>query len=117
MEQDTARYSRLGLLALVAALVVPGISAADLMSDAAKIGANAGAMKYCEENVASPDDQNKYRLLKVSAYREYDDLDDSDKVKALVARKAAEDGDYLGDPLDEERCDRLRKMLFLKYRD
>ena len=88
---------------------------ADVISEAAKIGANAGAMEYCEEQIASKDDRSKYKLLSISTYKEFDDLDSSDKTKALIYRKAAEDGDYLGDPLDEERCDSLRKMLYLKY--
>jgi len=88
---------------------------ADMISEAAKIGANAGAMDYCEKRIAKGDDKSKYKLLSLSTYKEFDDLDSSDKTKALVYKKAAEDGDYLGDPLDEGRCDSLRKMLFLKY--
>ena len=87
----------------------------DMISDAAKIGANAGAMEYCEKRIAKGDDKSKYKLLSVSTFKEFDGLDSSDRAKALVYKKAAEDGEYLGDPLDRDRCDSLRKMLFLKY--
>jgi len=88
---------------------------ADGLSEAAKIGANAGAMEYCERRIAKGDDKSKYKLLSISTYKEFDLLGSSDKTKALIYKKAAEDGDYLGDPLDGDRCDSLRKMLFLKY--
>ena len=87
------------------------------VSDAAKIGANAGAMSYCKDKFASGDDKSKYDLLKIKTFGVYDDLDSDSKAKALLMKKAAEDGDYLGDPLTRDRCDSLRKMLYLKYKD
>jgi hypothetical protein len=95
---------------------VAGTASADVISEAAKIGANAGAMNYCKDKIASDDDKSKYSLLSIKTMGEYKDLDSNDRVKALVYRKAAEDGDYLGDPLTEERCDSLRKTLFIKYK-
>jgi hypothetical protein len=92
-----------------------GTATAEVFSEAAKIGANAGAMKYCRDKVASKDDRGKYNLLAIQSAKEYDDLDRDDRLKALVYRKAAEDGDYLGDPLTEKRCDSIRKLLFIKY--
>ena len=92
-----------------------GTATADVFSEAAKIGANAGAMQYCRDKVASKDDRGKYNLLAIQSAKEYDDLDSGDRLKALVYRKAAEDGDYLGDPLTEKRCDSIRKLLFVKY--
>ncbi|AUW06511.1 hypothetical protein [Vibrio campbellii] len=85
------------------------------ITDASKIGANAGAMSYCYDHIASSKDKSKYRLLKLKTLEEYQDLDSSDRARALVMKKAAEDGDYLGDPLDKSRCNSLRKMLFVKY--
>ena len=96
-------------------LFVAGPSIGAGFSEAAKIGANSGAMSYCNDEIASDDDGSKYSLLSISAYKEYDDLASDDKLKALVYRKAAEDGDYLGDPLDEDRCDSIRKLLYLRY--
>lgn len=84
------------------------------ITDASKIGANAGAMSYCYDRVASKD-KSKYRLLKLKTLEEYQDLDSGDRARALVMKKAAEDGEYLGDPLDKSRCNSLRKMLFVKY--
>ncbi len=101
---------------LITSVSVASVANADLVSEAAKIGANAGAMDYCEKRVAKGDDKSKYKLLSISTYKEFDDLDSLYKAKALVYKKAAEDGDYLGDPLDRDRCESLRKMLFLKYR-
>jgi hypothetical protein len=44
----------------------------------------------------------------------YDDLNSEDRLKALVFRKSAEDGEYSGDPVTEDRCDSIRKLLFLR---
>ena len=85
------------------------------ITDASKIGANAGAMSYCYDHIASSKDKSKYRLLKLKTLEEYQDLDSGDRARALVMKKAAEDGEYLGDPLDKSRCNSLRKMLFVKY--
>jgi hypothetical protein len=97
------------------ALFAMGTVSADVFSEAAKIGANAGAMKYCKNKVAAGDDRGRYNLLAIEATKRYDKLDRNDKRRALVTRKAAEDGDYLGDPLTKQRCDSLRKVLFLEY--
>jgi hypothetical protein len=87
------------------------------VSDAAKIGANAGAMGYCKDKYGAGSDKSKYNLLKIKTLGVYDELDGDDKARALAMKKAAEDGDYLGDPLTKDRCDSLRKMLYLKYAD
>jgi len=110
-------FSKRGILstALLGATLLSSSVQADIVSEAAKIGANAGAMDYCEKRVAKGDDKSKYKLLSISTYKEFERLDSSDRTKALIYKKAAEDGDYLGDPLDSDRCDSLRKMLFLKY--
>jgi len=92
-----------------------GTATAEVFSEAAKIGANAGAMKYCKDKVASGDNRGKYNLLAIEAAKRYDDLDRDEKRRALVTRKAAEGGDYLGDPLTIKRCDSLRKVLFVEY--
>jgi hypothetical protein len=100
-----------GLLTIIAS---PG--GAEVFSDAAKLGANVGAMKYCTECCADEDDEKKYKLLRLKTLKAFDDLPEDDKAKALILRKKAEDdGDYLGKKLDKERCDSIRKMLYLKY--
>ena len=113
----------LKLRRILMASLITGISifvlvpaTADVFSEAAKIGANAGAMKYCKDKVASGDDRGKYNLLAIEAAKRYDDLDRGDKRRALVTRKAAEGGDYLGDPLTKQRCDSVRRLLFLEYK-
>lgn len=102
------------LIGTIAGLALNSANA-DIVSDAAKLGANTGAMKYCRDKIASDDDRGKYNLLVLKTTEEYGDLDSDEKLKALVFRRAAEDGDYLGDPLTEDRCDSIRKILFLKY--
>ena len=89
---------------------------ADVFSDAAELGANTGAMAYCGDKFADDDDDGRYKLLELKLLKEFGDLPDDQKAKALVLKKAAEDdGDYLGKKLDRDRCTSLRKMLYLKY--
>jgi hypothetical protein len=100
-----------GLLTIIAS---PG--GAEVFSEAAKLGANVGAMKYCADCCADEDDEKKYKLLRLKTLKEYGDLESDEKAKALILRKKAEDdGDYLGQKLDKDRCDSIRKMLYLKY--
>lgn len=112
-----AHFNAILFVSLTALLSVSADNASgDVFSEAAKIGANAGAMRYCRDKVASEADQSKYKLLVLKTAEKFDELDSSDKVKALAYRKAGEDGDYLGDRLTEARCDSLRKTLFIKYK-
>ncbi len=98
----------------ICALAVPAAHA-DAISDAAKLGATAGAMKYCRENFATDEDEGRYKLLAVAAGKELGDLSEG-KTKALLMKKAAEeDGEYLGKPLDQGRCESIRKILATKY--
>ena len=100
-----------GLVALIASS-----AGAEVFSDAAKLGANVGAMQYCADCCADDDDKKKYKLLRLKTLKEYGDLNSDEKAKALILRKKAEDdGDYLGKKLDKDRCDSIRKMLQLKY--
>ncbi|MCE2570262.1 hypothetical protein [Motilimonas eburnea] len=100
---------------LVLTTVIAGVSASCFaISDSAKLGANAGAMSYCSKHF--PDgNETTYKLLKLKTTKEFGDLDEGTKLKAMVYKKAAEDGDYLGDPLNKSRCNKLRKMLHVKY--
>ena len=95
-------------------LVVPSVYG-DLLSDAAELGANSGAMKYCRENFATEEDDGRYKLIALAAGKELEKLDGDAKAKALLVKKAAEDGDYLGKPLDVDRCASIRKLLAVKY--
>jgi len=60
------------------------------------------------------EDRNNYDLASTITTDAYGYLEGADKATAFTFRKAAENGDYLGDPLDKERCDSIRKMLYLK---
>jgi hypothetical protein len=88
---------------------------AELISDAGKLGANAGAMKYCRDNFKTEDDDGRYNILVIQTTKDFGDLTGEDKAKALITRKAAEDGDYLGKKLDKKRCASIRKILLLQY--
>ncbi len=86
------------------------------VSDASKLGANAGAMEYCRDNFMTDDDNGRYNLLVAATTKDFGNLaDGDDKAKALLMRKAAEDGDYLGSPLDAGRCESIRKLLLTQY--
>jgi hypothetical protein len=103
-----AGFSSIGLIAVDVS--------ADVFSDAAELGANAGAMAFCSARFADEEDDGKYKLLELKLLGELGDLPDDQKAKALILKKAAEDdGDYLGKDLDSDRCTSLRKMLYLKY--
>lgn len=105
------------ILPLLTCAALAGSLQAFALSDAAEVGANAGAMSYCKDKFADKDTKSKYKLLKLKTYEAYDDLDSGDRAKALILKDKAEDGEYLGKPLTEDRCDSLRKMLYLKYND
>ncbi|GAB1623212.1 hypothetical protein AAOGI_32620 [Agarivorans albus] len=105
------KYMLFSLIPLVAVYSSPSAA----ISDAGAVGANAGAMIHCYNNFSDGETKSKYKLLKLSTYDEYKKLDSHDRTKALITKKAAEDGEYLGDPLDQERCNSLRKTLYLKY--
>jgi hypothetical protein len=104
-------------LALVATTtLLSGAALADVFSEAAKLGANTGAMAYCGDNFADDDDKGRYKMIRLKLLGEFGDLPDDEKAKALILKKAAEDdGDYLGKKLDADRCTSLRKTLYLKY--
>lgn len=102
--------------ALLSVLMLASNAGADLFSDAAELGANTGAMAYCGDEFADDDDDGRYKLLELKLLKEFGDLPDDQKAKALILKNAAEDdGDYLGKSLDQDRCTSLRKMLYLKY--
>jgi hypothetical protein len=104
----------IGLIA--AGVLTASYSQADLMSEAAELGANSGAMKYCRERFATESDDGRYNTIALAAGKELDKLNDDEKTKALLMKKAAEeDGDYLGKKLDKDRCASIRKMLMVKY--
>jgi hypothetical protein len=88
---------------------------ADLISKEAKLGANAGAMNYCRDNFMTEDDNGRYNILAIKTLEDFTRLPGGEKVKALVYKKAAEDGEYLGEPLDKERCEDLRQILYIQY--
>ncbi|MEK6223474.1 MAG: hypothetical protein N2A97_01255 [Thermodesulfobacteriales bacterium] len=100
---------------LIMFISAPLLMADGVVSDAGKLGANAGAMTYCRDNFKTEDDDGRYNLLVIQTTKEFGDLTGEDKAKALITRKAAEDGDYLGKKLNKKRCASIRKILLTKY--
>ncbi len=120
-ESETTMLIRKLLMASTAMMILAPamVHSADddgLFSAAMEIGADTGAMKYCEENASSDEDKGKYKLVRLRALDNYNELEGEAKAKALLVRSAAEDnGDYLGKKLTVERCEDIRKILGLKY--
>ena len=67
--------------AILGAAMLSSPIQADVFSEAAKIGANAGAMDYCKKHISKSDDKSKYKLLSVSTFKEYDKLDPGHQTK------------------------------------
>jgi hypothetical protein len=102
------------LVTLTLAAAIAASSTQAQVSDASRIGANAGAMEYCRDNFMTDDDNGRYALLLAATTKDFGSLGD-DKSKALIMKKAAEDGEYLGDKLDAGRCESIRKILLTQY--
>lgn len=105
----------IGLTVSLVSILFSNSAFADIFSEEAKLGANAGAMNYCRGNFMTEDDNGRYNILALKTLEDFNGLSSQDKVKALVYKKAAEDGDYLGKPLTQERCEDLRKLLYVQY--
>lgn len=79
---------------------------ADSRQDAHRIGAFAGAMKYCIEH----DDgrEGRYKMARLRAFKEVDDMSSRRKIDAIAARDLAYNrGRYLGRKLDRNHCRQL----------
>ena len=103
------------LTASLVSILCNDYAVADIFSEEAKLGANAGAMNYCRGNFMTEDDNGRYNILALKTLEDFNRLSSGDKVKALVYKKAAENGDYLGEPLTQERCENLRQLLDVQY--
>jgi hypothetical protein len=73
------------------ALLVTANTGADVISDAAKLGLNAGAMQDCGDKFSGEDDGGRYKLLRIKLLKEFGDLPSDQKIKAQVYKSAAED--------------------------
>ncbi|QIR15646.1 hypothetical protein [Shewanella aestuarii] len=100
---------------LFAASMLSFSTSADILSDSASLGVNAGTMKYCSTHFATKENKDNYNFLSVLLFRELNNLE-SGKIKAIAISKGIEDtGTYLGKPLTAKRCESLRKVLALRY--
>lgn len=98
------------LAAMALFAVVPARTHAQLVSDAARLGSFAGAMKFCEERFDERGER-RYRWARMRAYSEIDRMDRDQRLRAASARRRAyERGTFLGNPLDREECRGLLRM-------
>ncbi|WP_373974243.1 hypothetical protein NT239_11420 [Chitinibacter sp. SCUT-21] len=97
------------LLFMVSALLLMASPTwADSRQDAHRIGAFAGAMKYCAEHEDRR--EGRYKLARLSAFKEVDAMSSKRKLDAIAARNIAYDrGRYLGRRLDSNHCRQLVK--------
>lgn len=105
--------ARVSIASMAALFCVAGAAWAGdegVLSTATELGARAGAMNYCKDHHGGSKSA-QYGIVALSTLKQLDKLSSDDKTKALVvAKKVEESGDYLGKPLDEARCDSLRKL-------
>ncbi|MEG2042243.1 MAG: hypothetical protein RR068_14195, partial [Hafnia sp.] len=81
---------------------------ADLFSEAHKLGAFSGAMKFCEKEFETK--EGRYRLARLRVAKEVSDMSGKNKTKALLASDNAErKGIYLGNKLSKRECESLLK--------
>ncbi|MGL4603264.1 MAG: hypothetical protein ACRCU9_03870 [Iodobacter sp.] len=91
-----------------AAILLSSPAWADSRQDAHRIGAFAGAMKYCIEN--DNNREGRYKMARLRAFKEVDDMSSRRKLDAIAARNLAYDrGRYLGRRLDNNHCRQLVK--------
>ncbi|MGL6070309.1 hypothetical protein [Craterilacuibacter sp.] len=86
---------------------------AKLVNDAHRLGAFAGAMKFCAERY--DEKEGRFKLARLSVVRLVDDMRGKDKIKAITARDFAyERGQFLGNKLSRKECRGLLKMSEFK---
>jgi hypothetical protein len=92
-------------LLVAAACLSPTLSHAQEFSPE-RLGAFAGAMRYCEERL--PGSDARYRRARLGVAREFDGMSRQEKRRAIAARdRAFERGRFLGERLDAAACRRL----------
>ncbi|MBL0560960.1 hypothetical protein [Aeromonas hydrophila] len=85
------------------------IYAADVFSEAHKLGTFFGAMKFCESTYRDKEDQ--YRWARLQVAKAVSDMPSKNKTAALFASSNAErKGTYLGNRLDQRECEGLLKL-------
>jgi len=78
-------------------------------SEPHRLGAFAGAMRYCENNHEGP--QRRFRWARLRAAQEIAELDRFEKRQALAARdRALARGRFFGEPLNSPSCWRLLRL-------
>jgi hypothetical protein len=71
-----------------------------------RVGAFAGAMRYCQERLPGPD--TRYRRARLRAARELEEMSRRERSRAFSARdRAFQNGHFLGERLNRRSCDRL----------
>ena len=99
---------RLGpcLIAVLAAGLLLSAAPARAAGSPERIGAFAGAMRWCQERLPGPD--ARYRRARLRAAQELEGMDRRERARAVAGRdRAFENGRFLGERLDRRSCDRL----------
>ncbi|MDC8773014.1 hypothetical protein [Roseateles albus] len=95
--------------AAVICLANPSLTAAQVITDATRLGAFSGGMRFCEEGYGG--DERRYRFARLRTAGVIDKLSSRDKLRAIGARdRAYEGGHFLGNKLDSRECKALLKM-------
>ncbi|QLI81110.1 hypothetical protein HZU75_05945 [Chitinibacter fontanus] len=94
------------IFALTALMLMASPTWADSRRDAQRVGAFAGAMKYCAEHDTGR--EGRYKLARYRAFKEVNEMSSRRKLDALAARNFAYDrGRYWGRRLDRNHCRQL----------
>lgn len=84
------------------------VTHADNNSKEYRLGAFAGAMKYCEDEF---DNSDRYRWARLRAADEFKDMSSAEKISFSLGRdNAIRNGRYFGKKLDKKQCGSLLNL-------
>ena len=66
------------LTASLVSILCNDYAVADIISEEAKLGANAGAMNYCRGNFMTEDDNGRYNILALKTLEDFNRLSSGD---------------------------------------
>ncbi|EBP9818073.1 hypothetical protein QO588_003615 [Salmonella enterica] len=98
---------RISAVLLFSVCIMP--AHAEIFSEAHKLGAFSGAMRFCENKYETHEGRYKWARLRVAL--EVSEMSGKDKTKALLASdNARRKGTYLGNRLSRGECEALLKL-------
>lgn len=82
---------------------------AQIVSEPTRLGSFLGAMRYCEDRYGEK--ERRYRRARLRVVEALDGMDRSARFRVLSARdRAYRQGQFLGEPLDNQACRNLLKL-------